>query len=223
MALSQPTGIGRPLTTLPPMPNIHVRDVLARIHDDHIEALLGAGHLFADSLIYVLIGAMIAEQPDGEEGTLSTDSDNLFYTPSSFVNAYLDDTSWQIVKLRRDHPAVLELIDRGDGESQLCHRVAIKPIGVPFERHRDEHRRIARKPRLAVAPRDFVREPSCIFRRILRDTSPRRHKEQNKNAWPPGVKLFDKKAAPESFPTLRGRPGRGRLTSSHSLSYERHR
>jgi len=102
MALSQPTGIGRLLITLPPMPDMHVRDVLARIHDEQIEAVLGEQHLFADHLIYVLIGALIAEQPDGEHGALSTDSDNLFYTPSSFVNAYLDDTGWQIVKLRRE-------------------------------------------------------------------------------------------------------------------------
>ncbi len=100
MALSQPTGVARPLT-IPP-PSMQVRNVLARIKDEQIEALLSERHLFADHLIYVLIGALIAEQPDGEEGTLSTDSDNLFYTPSSFVNAYLDDTGWQIVKLRRE-------------------------------------------------------------------------------------------------------------------------
>ena len=101
MALSQPTGIARQLT-IPPPPSMQVRNVLARIHDERIEALLGERHLFADHLIYVLIGALIAEQPDGEQGALSTDSDNLFYTPSSFVNAYLDDTGWQIVKLRRE-------------------------------------------------------------------------------------------------------------------------
>ncbi len=102
MALSQPTGIARRLTISPPARAIQVRNVLGRIHDEQIEALLGERHLFADRLIYVLIGALIAEQPDGEHGTLSTDSDNLFYTPSSFVNAYLDDTGWQIVKLRRE-------------------------------------------------------------------------------------------------------------------------
>ncbi len=101
MALSQPTDIARQLTMSPP-PSMQVRNVLARIHDERIEALLGERHLFADHLIYVLIGALIAEQPDGEQGALSTDSDNLFYTPSSFVNAYLDDTGWQIVKLRRE-------------------------------------------------------------------------------------------------------------------------
>ncbi len=101
MAISQPTCIARQLT-MPPLPSMHVRDVLARIHDEQIEALLGERHLFADGLIYVLIGALIVEQPDGEHGTLSTDSDNLFYTPSSFVNAYLDDAGWQIVKLRRE-------------------------------------------------------------------------------------------------------------------------
>lgn len=102
MALSQPTGIARELTTLPVLPSIQVRDVLARIHDEQIEAVLAERHLFADHLIYALIGALIAAQPDGEHGTLSTDSDNLFYTPSSVVNAYLDDTGWQIVKLRRE-------------------------------------------------------------------------------------------------------------------------
>ena len=102
MALSQPTDIACPLTTLPPMPSMHVRDVLARINDEQIEALLGEQHLFADHLIYVLIGALIAKQPDGEQGALSTDSDNLFYTPSAVVNAYVDDTGWQIVKLRRE-------------------------------------------------------------------------------------------------------------------------
>lgn len=81
---------------------MQVRDVLTRINDEQIEALLGERHLFADHLIYVLIGALIAKQPDGEQGTLSTDSDNLFYTPSSVVNAYVDDTGWQIVKLRRE-------------------------------------------------------------------------------------------------------------------------
>ncbi|MGB5083659.1 MAG: hypothetical protein WBO09_03450 [Methylocystis silviterrae] len=102
MALSQPTGIARQLTISPPMPSIQVRNVLDRIHDEQIEALLGERHLFAEHLIYVLIGALIAKQPDGEQGTLSMDSDNLFYTPSSFVNGYLDDTGWQIVKLRRE-------------------------------------------------------------------------------------------------------------------------
>lgn len=102
MALSQPTGIACPLTTLPAMPSMHVRGVLARINDEQIEASLGERHLFADHLIYLLIGALIAKQPDGEQGTLTTDSDNLFYTPSSVVNAYLDDTGWQIVKLRRE-------------------------------------------------------------------------------------------------------------------------
>ena len=101
MALSQPTGIARQLT-IPSPPSMHVRDVVARINDEQIEALLGEQHLFADHLIYVLIGALIAKQPDGEQGALSTDSDNLFYTPSSFVNAYLDDSGWQIVKLRRE-------------------------------------------------------------------------------------------------------------------------
>ena len=100
MALSQPLTTPHPLTT--PPPSIHVRDVLVRIKDEQIEAFLGERHLFADHLIYVLVGALIAEQPDVEQGTLSTDSDNLFYTPSSFVNAYLDDTGWQIVKLRRE-------------------------------------------------------------------------------------------------------------------------
>ncbi|RNJ51379.1 hypothetical protein D1O30_19045 [Methylocystis hirsuta] len=84
------------------MPSMQVRNVLARINDDQIEALLGERHLFTDHLIYVLIGALISKQPDGEQGPLSADSDNLFYTPSSFVNAYLDDTGWQIVKLRRE-------------------------------------------------------------------------------------------------------------------------
>jgi hypothetical protein len=102
MALSQPTGIARPITIPLPVPSMHVRDVLTRIHDEKIEALLGDQHLFAEQLIYVLIGALIAEQPDGEHGALSTESDNLFYTPSSFVNAYMDDTGWQIVKLRRE-------------------------------------------------------------------------------------------------------------------------
>jgi hypothetical protein len=102
MALSQPTDIARRLTISPPAPDIQVRNVLGRIDDEQIEALLGEQHLFADRLIYALIGALIAGQPDGEHGALSTDSDNLFYTPSSFVNAYLDDTSWQIVKLRRE-------------------------------------------------------------------------------------------------------------------------
>ncbi len=102
MALSQPTSIARRLTISPLAPGIQVRNVLGRIHDEQIEALLGKQHLFAEGLIYVLVGALIAEQPDGEEGTLSTDSDNLFYTPSAFVNAYLDDTGWQIVKLRRE-------------------------------------------------------------------------------------------------------------------------
>lgn len=101
MALSQPTGIARQLT-IPLPPSMQVRDVLARIHDEQIEALLGERHLFADHLIYVLIGALIVEQPDGQHGTLSTDSDNLFYTPSSFVNAYVDDAGWQIIKLRRE-------------------------------------------------------------------------------------------------------------------------
>ncbi len=82
---------------------------------------------------------------------------------------------------RRDHAAVLELIDRGDGERQFCRRIAIEEISIPFERHRDEHRRIARKPRVAIAARDFIREPSCVFRRVLRNTSPARHREQNKN------------------------------------------
>ena len=81
---------------------MQVREVLTRIRDEKIEAVLGERHLFADHLIYVLIGALIAEQPDGEHGVLSTESDNLFYTPSSFVNAYLDDSGWQIVKLRRE-------------------------------------------------------------------------------------------------------------------------
>lgn len=101
MALSLPTGIARQLTIPPPL-IMQVRNVLARIHDEQIDALLGERHLFADHLIYALIGVLIAEQPDGEQGALSTDSDNLFYTPSSFVNAYLDDTGWQIVKLRRE-------------------------------------------------------------------------------------------------------------------------
>ncbi|MGJ0531821.1 hypothetical protein [Methylocystis sp.] len=101
MALSQPTGIARHLE-IPPLPSIEVRNVLARIHDDQIEVLLGEQRLFADGLIYVLIGALIAKQPDGEHGMMSSDSDNLFYTPSSVVNAYLDDTGWQIVKLRRE-------------------------------------------------------------------------------------------------------------------------
>lgn len=101
MALSQPTGITRQLT-IPPPPSMQVRNVLARINDEQIEALLGERHLFTDHLIYVLIGALITERPDGDHGTLSTDSDNLFYTPSSFVNAYLDDNGWQIVKLRRE-------------------------------------------------------------------------------------------------------------------------
>lgn len=102
MALSQPTCIARKLTIPPATHHIQVRNVLARIHDEQIEVLLGERHLFADGLIYVLVGALIAEQPDGEQGTLSTDSDNLFYTPSSSVNANLDDTGWQIVKLRRE-------------------------------------------------------------------------------------------------------------------------
>lgn len=102
MALSEPTSIARQLTILPPAPSMQVRNVLDRIDDEQIEAFLGEQHLFADRLIYLLIGALIAEQRDGEPGTLSTDSDNLFYTPSSFVNAYLDDAGWQIVKLRRE-------------------------------------------------------------------------------------------------------------------------
>lgn len=102
MALSQPTDIARRLTISPSVPGIQVRNVLTRIHDEQIEASLGERHLFADHLIYLLIGALIAKQPDGEQGTLTTDSDNLFYTPSSVVNAYLDDTGWQIIKLRRE-------------------------------------------------------------------------------------------------------------------------
>ncbi|MBM3552626.1 MAG: hypothetical protein FJX45_12880 [Alphaproteobacteria bacterium] len=102
MALSQPTGMARELTTLPVLPSMQLRNVFARINDEQIEALLGERHLFADGLIYLLIGALIAEQPDGEQGTLSTDSDNLFYTPSSVVNAYLEDAGWQIIKLRRE-------------------------------------------------------------------------------------------------------------------------
>jgi hypothetical protein len=99
--LSQPTSIAHQLT-VPPLPSMHVRDVLARIHDEQIEAALGERYLFADHLIYALIGALISAQPDDEHGALSTGGDNLFYTPSSVVNAYLDDTGWQIVKLRRE-------------------------------------------------------------------------------------------------------------------------
>ncbi len=102
MALSQPTDIARRLTISPPPPGIQVRNVLARIHDERIEAFLGERHLFADDQIYALIGGLITWQPNGEPGALSTDSDNLFYTPSSVVNAYVDDTGWQIVKLRRE-------------------------------------------------------------------------------------------------------------------------
>lgn len=56
MALhSQPTGIAR-LLARPRLPSMQVRDVLARIHDEQVEAVLVERRLLPEHLTYTLTG-----------------------------------------------------------------------------------------------------------------------------------------------------------------------
>jgi hypothetical protein len=80
-----------------------------------------------------------------------------------------------------DHVRMPSVVDRSDRERQLRRFPAIESISISFERHGDEHRRVAREPGVAVATRDFSREPSRIFGGVLRDAPTKDHGEQRKN------------------------------------------
>jgi hypothetical protein len=90
-----------------------------------------------------------------------------------------------------DHVRMPGVIDSGDRECQIGRFPGIEPISIPFERHGDEHRRVAREPGVAVATPDFSREPSRVFGRVLRDASAMDHEEQRKNTWALVVKIPD--------------------------------
>lgn len=90
-----------------------------------------------------------------------------------------------------DHVRMPRVVDRGHRECQLGRFPGIEPISIPFERHGDEHRRIACEPSVAIAARDFSRKPSRVFGRVLRDASAMVHGEQRKNTSAVAVKISD--------------------------------